>query len=306
VSTIEGNAVGQETNEFAAIGFIYAAFFSADFSKSSTQLWTTFTGLAFAIGGTVTEFLGCCIFLFVKHPYDVGDRVDITQVELVVVRISLMYTVFRRVDSDKVVQIPHNVANTLWIENVSRSKAMKERLTLNVAATTSIDDIEALRSELHKFVTSSEHKRDFQPEFDIELIGVGDMKQLELRVEIQHKVCFLPHFARSMQSKCLTQSLFSLTLPTNHCALTAAINSCASCSLACAVYLSSLRAVLLYPWATHSTHTTPSPYQTTSPLPRVQSMMTKWMRRGCSPRRPVSSTLSLLRYSLLSEMSQLL
>jgi hypothetical protein len=53
---------------FAAIGFIYAAFFSADFSKSSTQLWTTFTGLAFAIGGTVTEFLGCCIFLFVKHP----------------------------------------------------------------------------------------------------------------------------------------------------------------------------------------------------------------------------------------------
>jgi hypothetical protein len=100
-----------------------------------------------------------------------------------------MYTVFRRVDSDKVVQIPHNVANTLWIENVSRSKAMKERLTLNVAATTSFEDIETLRAELQKFVSAAEHKRDFQPDFDIELISVGDMKQLELRVEIQHKVC---------------------------------------------------------------------------------------------------------------------
>jgi hypothetical protein len=119
----------------------------------------------------------------------VGDRVDITQTELVVERISLMYTVFRRVDSDKIVQIPHNVANTLWIENVSRSKAMKERLTLNVAATTSFEDIESLRSELQKFVAAAEHKRDFQPGFEIELISVGDMKQLELRVEIHHKVC---------------------------------------------------------------------------------------------------------------------
>lgn len=94
-----------------AIAFVYAAFFSKTLASKTTQLWSTFTGLAFAIGGTVTEFLGCCIFLFVKHPYDVGDRVDISPagtlpLELVVEHISLMYTVFRRVDSDKQVQIP--------------------------------------------------------------------------------------------------------------------------------------------------------------------------------------------------------
>jgi small-conductance mechanosensitive channel len=148
-----------------AIAFVYAAFFSPDFSSKITSLWTTFTGLAFAIGGTVTEFLGCCIFLFIKHPYDVGDRVSINDVQLVVEHISLMYSVFKRVDSDSTVQIPHNIANTLWIENISRSRAMKERLKLSVAATTSNDDILALRGELQKFVTAEENRRDFQPEF---------------------------------------------------------------------------------------------------------------------------------------------
>ena len=148
-----------------AIAFVFAAFFSPDFSSKITSLWTTFTGLAFAIGGTVTEFLGCCIFLFIKHPYDVGDCVSINDVQLVVEHISLMYSVFRRVDSDSTVQIPHNIANTLWIDNYSRSKAMKERLTLSVAATTSNNDILALRAELQKFVTADENRRDFQPEF---------------------------------------------------------------------------------------------------------------------------------------------
>ncbi|TKA65134.1 hypothetical protein B0A55_11274 [Friedmanniomyces simplex] len=173
-----------------AIAFIYATYFSKAFAAKTTQLWTNFTGLAFAIGGTVTEFLSCCIFLFIKHPYDVGDRVDINQVELVVEHISLMYSFFRRVDNEKTVQIPHNVANTLWIENVSRSKQMKERLSINVSAATSMEDVLALRGELNKFVAAPENKRDFMPELDIELRNVNDLDKLELRVEIRHKSNF--------------------------------------------------------------------------------------------------------------------
>lgn len=70
-----------------AVAFVYATFFSPTFASSTTQLWSTFTGLAFAIGGTVTEFLGCCIFLFVKHPYVANtsqrrskDRLTIKQI----------------------------------------------------------------------------------------------------------------------------------------------------------------------------------------------------------------------------------
>lgn len=176
---------------FVAMAFIYAAFFSKTLANKTAQLWSAFTGLAFAIGGTVTEFLGCCIFLFIKHPYDVGDRIDIDKTELVVERISLMYSVFRRVDNDKTVQIPHVVANASWIENVSRSKAMKERLSLAVSGTTSSADILALREELEAFVTAPENARDYQPGIDVEVVGIGDLSHLELMIEIRHKVSTL-------------------------------------------------------------------------------------------------------------------
>lgn len=171
-----------------AIAFVYAGFFSPSFESKVGALWTSFAGLAFAIGGTVTEFVGCCIFLFIKHPYDVGDVVTIDGKRLVVEHVSLMYSVFRTIDSDAKTQIPHNVANTLWIENVSRSKQMKEKLTLSVASTTTDEDLKALNCELQRFVTHEDNRRDFQPEFDIELISIGDLKQLDLCVEIRHKV----------------------------------------------------------------------------------------------------------------------
>lgn len=65
---------------------------------------------------------------------------------------------------------------------------MKERLALFVSASTSTEDILALRRELEAFVGSPEMKRDFLPGVEIELRSVGDMKALELRVEVRHKV----------------------------------------------------------------------------------------------------------------------
>lgn len=61
--------------------------------------------MSFAFSVTCQELLGSCIFLFVKHPYDVGDRVDISDVHLVVEKISLLYTVFTRIDTMKIVQV---------------------------------------------------------------------------------------------------------------------------------------------------------------------------------------------------------
>ncbi|KAK5113370.1 hypothetical protein LTR62_003470 [Meristemomyces frigidus] len=172
------------------IGIIYASYFSKSFNANASKLWGGLVGLGFALGGTVTEFLACCIFLFIKHPYDVGDRVDINDVELVVEHMSLMYSVFRRVDNGKTVQIPHNVANAVWIENVNRSGPMKERISLNVSPSTSMEDVLALRSELEKFVTAPENKRDYQSDLDIELRNLNDLGKLELRVEIRHKSNF--------------------------------------------------------------------------------------------------------------------
>jgi len=54
---------------------------------------TVLISLSFVFAITAQEILGSCIFLFVKHPYDVGDRVDIDDKKYIVEHISLLYTV---------------------------------------------------------------------------------------------------------------------------------------------------------------------------------------------------------------------
>lgn len=148
---------------------------------------TSLVSLSFVFATTAQEVLGSCVFLFVKHPFDVGDRVEITGKELFVEEISLLYTVFRTVADQRITQVPNVVLNTNWIDNVTRSKAMRERVTLTVDFGTSFADIQLLKAEMEKFVRDKENFRDFQPDVDIEVIGMGNMDKLELRIEIRHK-----------------------------------------------------------------------------------------------------------------------
>lgn len=116
-----------------------------------------------------------------------GDRVDISSELLVVEQISLLYTVFKRIDSMKIIQVPNIVLNSLWVENITRSKAMKEQLDMYISFDTSLEDIELLRTEMEAFVRNPENSRDFQPDIVLEVTGVGNMDKLQLKIEIRHK-----------------------------------------------------------------------------------------------------------------------
>lgn len=164
------------------------AFFNVGVASTLATLWGCVAAISFAIATTVQEFLGSLVFLFIKHPYDIGDRVDINGSELVVEHISLLFTVFRQVDTGGMVQIPNIVNNTQWIKNVSRSKAMKERYNFAISPKTTWFQLENLKSELRSFVLEPQNKRDYQPNIDVELFSIGDMEKLHLRVEICQKV----------------------------------------------------------------------------------------------------------------------
>jgi hypothetical protein len=105
----------------------------------------------------------------------------------VVEQISLLYTVFKRIDSMKMVQVPNIVLNNLWIENITRSKAMKEQLDMFISFDTSLEDIDLLRKEMETFVRATDNSRDFQPDIILEATGIGNMDKLQLKVEIRHK-----------------------------------------------------------------------------------------------------------------------
>jgi len=175
---------------FIAVVFVFIAFLNKNFVTTLATAGTTLLSLSFVFSATAQEFLGSCIFLFVKHPFDIGDRVDITTEQFTVDHISLLFTVFRRVSGSNVnrlVQIPNIVLNTLWIENISRSKAMTEQINVYVSFDTTFEDIQLLRNELLNFVNDKDNSRDFQSDLNVDILGTTDMSKLELRVELRHK-----------------------------------------------------------------------------------------------------------------------
>ncbi|KAH8599462.1 Mechanosensitive ion channel-domain-containing protein [Bisporella sp. PMI_857] len=187
-----GQAIGVLDNVvcvilFVIVIFIFVAFQNANFVTTLATAGTTLLSLSFVFAASVQEFLGSCIFLFIKHPFDVGDRVDIEGKLLVVEQISLLYTIFKRIDCMKMVQSPNIVLNNLWVENITRSKAMKEQLDMFISFDTSLEDIELLRSEMEAFVRHPDNARDFQPDITLEATGIGNMDKIQLKVEICHK-----------------------------------------------------------------------------------------------------------------------
>ena len=78
------------------------------------------TGLSWLIGGSLAEVLTSIIFLFIKHPYDVGDRVTIGDKTYTVKEMRLLSTIF--LDSNACqVQAPNTWMNTQLIHNIRRS-----------------------------------------------------------------------------------------------------------------------------------------------------------------------------------------
>lgn len=167
--------------------FTFVAFQHTSFVTTLATAGTTLLSLSFVFAATTQEFLGSCIFLFVKHPYDVGDRCDLSNTAVVVEQISLLFTVFKRIDTMRLVQIPNMVLNTLWIDNITRSNSMKEQLEIFISFDTPLEDIETLRMMMESFVRHPDNSRDFHPDVLIETTGINSMDKLSLKIEICHK-----------------------------------------------------------------------------------------------------------------------
>jgi len=170
------------------IALIYAAFFTANFSRNFMAVTTAVLSLSFAFATTVQEFAASFLFLFIQHPFDVGDRVQVgTDVEMIVERISLLHTVFRGVKDNRLLQIPNRISSTLRITNISRSRMMVERINVMVNTNTTADDLEELQAGLCEFVQSPASRRDYRPGVTVNISDIGDFTSLTLIIKYGHK-----------------------------------------------------------------------------------------------------------------------
>jgi small-conductance mechanosensitive channel len=157
-----------------------------------TSAGSAVLALSWLFAATAQEFLQSCIFVFVKHPFDVGDRVSIygstgSQLkgdDYFVKEISLLYTEFKKMEG-QIVQAPNSYLNTLFILNMRRSGGLAEAVPIVIRFGTTLDQIEALRNSLLEFVRAE--KREYQGNILTELREVTEAYSLTLNVVFFYK-----------------------------------------------------------------------------------------------------------------------
>ncbi|KAL0955922.1 hypothetical protein HGRIS_002114 [Hohenbuehelia grisea] len=187
------SAVGRLDNILMTVYVVIAALIIAvvletQLTSVVTGAGTAILGLSWLIGGSLQEVLTSIIFLFIKHPFDVGDRINLEKGGMYTVKeIRLLSTVF--LDSNGTsVQAPNSVLNTMFIQNMRRSPQMSETFKFDVHYSTSFEALEKLRENMLTFLVAE--RRDYQPIFDVSVVDFPDQEKMALTVDIKYKSNF--------------------------------------------------------------------------------------------------------------------
>ncbi|KAJ5703205.1 hypothetical protein N7488_010753 [Penicillium malachiteum] len=171
---------------------VFLSLISTSAAGVLTSAGSSILALSWLFTATAQEFLQSVIFVFVKHPFDVGDRVTVygnsgdsgLGDDYFVKEITLLYTEFKKMQGH-VVQAPNSYLNGLFILNQRRSGALAEAIPIIIKYGTTIDQIDGLRQRLLEFVRSE--KRDFQSNILTELRAVTENFSLTLNVVFFYK-----------------------------------------------------------------------------------------------------------------------
>ncbi|GMQ06003.1 hypothetical protein CsSME_00050768 [Camellia sinensis var. sinensis] len=103
--------------------------------------------VAFMFGNTCKTVFEALIFVFVMHPFDVGDRCVIGGVQMVVEEMNILTTIFLRYDNEKIFY-PNSVLATKPISNFYRSPEMSDTVEFAIDVSTSAASIVALKATI--------------------------------------------------------------------------------------------------------------------------------------------------------------
>ncbi|XP_071729157.1 mechanosensitive ion channel protein 6-like [Rutidosis leptorrhynchoides] len=143
--------------------------------------------VAFVFGNTCKTMFESIIFLFVVHPFDVGDRCEIDGVQMIVEEMNILTTTFLRYDNQKIAY-PNSVLTTLPIANFHRSPDMGDAIDFCIHISTSTEKIAKMKERIISYVDNkSEH---WHPGPMVLLRDVEDLNRLKISVWLSHRMNF--------------------------------------------------------------------------------------------------------------------
>ncbi|XP_031266046.1 mechanosensitive ion channel protein 6 [Pistacia vera] len=141
--------------------------------------------VAFVFGNTCKTVFEAIIFLFVMHPFDVGDRCEIEGVQMVVEEMNILTTVFLRYDNQKII-IPNSVLATKAISNYYRSPDMGDAVEFCIHVCTPAEKIAHMKQRILSYV---DNKKDhWYPQPMIVFKELEELNRVRIAVWLTHRM----------------------------------------------------------------------------------------------------------------------
>ncbi|KAK9070855.1 hypothetical protein SSX86_009423 [Deinandra increscens subsp. villosa] len=142
--------------------------------------------VAFIFGNTCKTIFESIIFLFVIHPFDVGDRCEIDGVQMVVEEMNIMNTIFLRGSDNQKIYFPNNTLAMRSIGNFYRSPDMADTIDFLIHVGTPAEKISLIKQRILNFVESNKDQWYGNP--IVVPMDMYDLNSQKLSVWVTHKM----------------------------------------------------------------------------------------------------------------------
>ncbi|KAM1588934.1 hypothetical protein ACFX10_027891 [Malus domestica] len=123
------------------------------------------------------------IFVFVMHPFDVGDRCVVDGVQMVVEEMNILSTVFLRYDNEKIFY-PNSVLLTKPISNFRRSPDMADSIDFTIDVSTPVDDVSALKKAIQLYIDSK--PKYWSSKHSVIVKEIENVDKMKMMLCVQH------------------------------------------------------------------------------------------------------------------------
>ncbi|KAK4854095.1 hypothetical protein QYF36_018841 [Acer negundo] len=142
----------------------------------------------FVFGNTCKTVFEAIIFLFIMHPFDVGDRCEVDGIQLIVEEMNILNTVFLRCTDNQKITYPNSLLSTKPIGNFYRSPDMVENIEFCVHISTPMEKIAAMKERIIGYIESN---KDHWHQHPVVVVSdVEDMNKVNMMVCATHRLNF--------------------------------------------------------------------------------------------------------------------
>lgn len=142
---------------------------------------------AFMFSNTVKTVFEAIIFVFIMHPFDVGDRCVIDGVQMIVEEMNILTTIFLRYDNEMIIY-PNSVLCTKPISNFYRSPEMGDSLEFAIDFSTTVETIAALKARIKGYIESK--PQHWRPGHSVQVKDILDVNKMKMGLYVTHTMNF--------------------------------------------------------------------------------------------------------------------